>query len=342
MDVDDSYDFWLEQFNCGCSNPTPIFGKNLSTYTSTSKSDTPPTSHSSESIIKNTNYVSVSSETLFPTHSSSELAHITVDTSIDILSSSSPSPHNNKDLKEMRGKAYYATLVVVPIAILIFVAIIVITVVVLKRSGSKYFRGNHEVTSHPDKGESSMSRPWSGTTGTINTELPIRVMLIYSTETKEKKELEILTFLDHDLGSFQEEDGSKLFKIYKYDTSMERDHPSEWLDKHYRQCNYIICVVGKKFRREWNDEVRPSMPLIYAFHQLFNSLFNDSSEENHLRKIILVLRNEAKDEKNIPSQYLQGARRFKICDVDGIARYMSGRTKYSFKDVSGIETSSAL
>ncbi len=161
-----------------------------------------------------------------------------------------------------------------------------------------------------------------------NNNLPTKVMLIYSTQTKEKKLLDILTFLDCDLGSLVDENGDKLFHICKYDTSTERDHPSEWLDKHYKTCDYIICVVGKKFRREWNDDIRPATPLVYAFHQLFNSSFTTST--NPVNKIIIVLRNTPQDDKHIPSEYLQGRRRFGLDDIEGLAGYMLGRPRHVF------------
>ena len=167
-----------------------------------------------------------------------------------------------------------------------------------------------------------------------NNSLPARVMLIHSTETKEKKLLEILTFLDHDLSLLQDEDGTQLFEICRYDTGTAMDHPSEWLEKNYKSCDYIICVVGKKFKREWNDEIRPNLPLVFAFHQLFNASFTSSS--NPLDKLVIVLRNKSKDEKHIPSQYLRGKQIFEMDDIQGLSSYMLGRPRHVFASDSPV------
>ena len=254
-------------------------------------------------------------------HTASDLTTHTTSDSVahdylDPSSSSVVSPTN-----KTRAMPYIISSSVIIVVLIVVAIVFVISAIVIRKRGvlrkcSCYYNPKPVVQPQPLNN------------GPRNNDSPTRVMLIHSMETKEKKLLEILTFLDHDLGSLYDENGSKLFDICRYDISTERNHPSEWLDKHYKSCDYIICVVGKKFKREWNNETRPDAPLVYAFNQLFNSSFSTSS--NPLHKIVIVLRNKLQDEKHIPSQYLQGRKRFNMDDTDGLASYMLGRPRHLF------------
>lgn len=308
------------------SSSSQIFPSSIVTLT------IPPSN--SSSLSSRSNYVWRSSDSLFTTGStttivthmssqSSLLTRQTVNSFVMITPDLSPSSSANFG---QEGNIDYLTIYLCSsLAAIVVLAILalVLTVTVVKM---RLQRRKFCCTWYKPK--PSVVQPQPLPDRHRNNGLPTRVMLIYSTETKEKKLLEILVFLDDGLGSLHDENGRKLFEICKYDMSVERDHPSEWLDKNYRNCDHVVCIVGKKFKKEWEDEVRPDMPLVYAFHQLFNASFTSST--NPLNKIVIVLRNKSKDEKHIPSQYLQGRQRFGIDDTDGLASYMLGRPRHVF------------
>ena len=240
----------------------------------------------------------------------------------------SPSPQVNKKPPNNHAVIYIASSISVLFVFVVTVAVVVVFIlfVIMKRRGCCFGL----CPRYKSKPQGEQLYPMDNRSHR-NTGLPTRVMLIHSTETKEKKLLEILTFLEQDLGSLEEEDGKKLFSICRYDTATERDHPSEWLDKNYKSCDYIICIMGKKFKREWNNEIRPNMPLVFAFHQLFNASFTTASS-NPLDKLVIVLRSKSKDEKHIPSQYLRGKKIFEMDDIQGLASYMLGRPRHVFSN----------
>ena len=93
----------------------------------------------------------------------------------------------------------------------------------------------------------------------------------------------------------------------------------------------MLCVVDKKFGREWNDEVRPDTPMVYSFQQLFNSLF--SSKED-LSKIIVIVRDKSEGDQNIVpvTIYLNGRPRFTIVDTEGLAYILTQKPKYRLND----------
>lgn len=255
-----------------------------------------------------------------PSLPSNSINSIQIHSSVTITAKPSPSPFTNESQTTL-----YISIIIPIVFVVIGAVVIVIIFVLVKRRYRKSVSCG--VWYSPNKPTVVQPQPLANRNMTYPS-LPIKVMLIYSTETKEKKLIEILAFLVDELGSLSDEHGHKLFNVCRYDTSTERDHPSEWLDKNYKYCDYIICVVGKKFKREWNDEVRPDTPLVYAFHQLFNASF--TSTANPLGKIVVVLGNKSKDEQHIPSQYLQGRKTYSLDDIDGLASYMLGRPRHIF------------
>lgn len=309
----------------------PSSDHNSSPTHSTSSTVPPPIYYNSSSSSVHTSSLPAETTVMvfYPSISTNTVSASTLDPS--------PSPTTNESLTNSESLTTLYVSITIPVLFIVIVAVLaVIIVVIVKGRHRKSISCGAWYSPKP-----TVIQPQPLTDRNVSSPaLPTKVMLIYSTETKEKKLLEILTFLDNDLCSLHDERGQRLFEVCRYDTSTERDHPSEWLDKNYRHCDYIICIIGKKFKREWNDEVRPDTPLVYAFHQLFNASF--SSAANPLNKIVVVLRNKSKDEKHIPSQYLQGRKTYNLDDIDGLASYMLGRPRHIFVGGEGSQSTTRV
>ncbi len=319
----------------GDDGAPPYDSSSQSTKHSTTTSHSIHSTTTSQSIHSTTtsqsSYTSTSPSSITSSPSSHSTSHYTSSSTVlmngYMMSSPDPSPSPRANDKPSNQAVVYIASSISFLLVFATVAVIFILLVIMKRR--RCCLGIWPRCKSKPQGEQLY--PMDNIRPRRNNGLPTRVMLIHSTETKEKKLLEILTFLEQDLGSLEEDDGKKLFSICRYDTATERDHPSEWLDKNYKSCEYIICIMGKKFKQEWNNEIRPNMPLVFAFHQLFNASFTTASA-NPLDKLVIVLRSKSKDEKHIPSQYLRGRQIFEMDDIQGLASYMLGRPRHVFSN----------
>ena len=281
----------------------------------------------STSSINSSNHVSM--ETIVMTTSPSSINRVSMET---IVMTTSPSIDSNNVV----SLSIYYTPVIVLVGIMIFLIIgVIFLIMLIRRQRNKVI---HEVqvetpiAGMPLETDITVIPPYKvhRPHSVINTvSLPTKVMLIYSTETSENEVEQILTFLKGDLEDIADTDDHRLINVLYYDKSTQRSQPSSWVEKTYKEVSFVLCVVDKKFCREWNDEVRPDTPVVYSFQQLFNSLF--SSKED-LSKIIVIVHDKSEGDQNIPSHYLKGRPRFAIDDTEGLAYILTQKPKYRLND----------
>ena len=152
------------------------------------------------------------------------------------------------------------------------------------------------------------------------------VVVIYSPRTEENDTKVILEHLVNILGSG--EYGLINSTFYQHERTSVRKNAAAWLDSKLSQKCTMLVVCNEHFLSDWNtgdgvDEISDELSLIFTLKQIITGRI---CYNRHLNVGVILL--NSKDHIYVPT-YLQGTRKFVVCDVDAIARFINNESKYT-------------
>ena len=152
------------------------------------------------------------------------------------------------------------------------------------------------------------------------------VVVIYSPRTEENDTEVILEYLVNILGSG--EYGLINSTFYQHERTSVRKNAAAWLDSKLSQKCTMLVVCNEHFLSDWNtgdgvDEISDELSLIFTLKQIITGRI---CYNRHLNVGVILL--NSKDHIYVPT-YLQGSRKFVVCDVDAIARFINNESKYT-------------
>lgn len=142
------------------------------------------------------------------------------------------------------------------------------------------------------------------------------VLVIYSPDSSEEDRHRILQYLVKDLGEYCRVECHDCFNI--------RQSAPEWLQTKVREASVVLCVCNPQFQREWDQKETSPFPLIFSLEQLVHGILNKSNPLS--KKFATVLLRESEHEC-IPD-YLHSTRKFLVDEVEVIAEFVQGVSKY--------------
>lgn len=142
------------------------------------------------------------------------------------------------------------------------------------------------------------------------------VLVIYSPDSSEEDKHCILQYLVNKLGKYCRVECHDCFNI--------RQSAPEWLQMKVREASVVLCVCNPQFQREWDQKETSPFPLIFSLEQLVHGILNKSNPLS--KKFATVLLRESEHEC-IPD-YLHSTRKFLVDEVEVIAEFVQGVSKY--------------